>query len=77
MNLLVIYLPNKNVSIIDSRARIVVENVFEHLKATWKRLMKKIDLTTEHILIVISACCILLIFVKFMENNSMKPGYIK
>ena len=42
-----------------SRARIVVENAFGRLKARWRRLMKRNDMSTEHIPTVISACCIL------------------
>ena len=42
-----------------SRARIVVENAFGRLKARWRRLMKRNDMTTENIPSVISVCCIL------------------
>lgn len=41
-----------------SRARAVVEMAFGRLKAQWRRLMKN-DMHTEHIPVVISACCIL------------------
>ena len=39
-----------------SRAQIVVENAFGHLKVRWRQ---RNDMITEHIPIVISACCIL------------------
>ena len=42
-----------------SRARIVVENTFGRLKARWRRLMKRNDMSTENIPTVITACCIL------------------
>ena len=42
-----------------SRARIVVENAFGHLRARWRRLMKRNDMSTEHIPTIITACCIL------------------
>ena len=42
-----------------SCARIVVENAFGHLKARWRRLLKRNDMYTEHIPTVISTCCIL------------------
>ena len=42
-----------------SHAQIVVENVFGCLKARWRRLLKKHDMSIEHIPTIISACCIL------------------
>ena len=42
-----------------SRARIVVENAFGHLKARWRRLLKQNDMDVGHIPQVITACCIL------------------
>ena len=42
-----------------SRACIAVKTAFGHLKARWRRLMKRNDKITEHIPIVILACCIL------------------
>ena len=42
-----------------SRARMVVENAFGRLKGRWRRLMKRNDMVTDHIPVVISACCIL------------------
>ena len=42
-----------------SHARIVVENAFGRLKARWRRLSKKNDMSIEHIPTIICACCIL------------------
>ena len=42
-----------------SRARIVVENAFGRLKARWRRLLKRVDMSVENIPTVIAACCIL------------------
>ena len=42
-----------------SRARMVVENAFGRLKARWRRLQKRNDMSIEHIPCIISACCIL------------------
>ena len=42
-----------------SRARMVVENTFGRLKARWRRLQKRNDMSIEHIPCIISACCIL------------------
>ena len=40
-------------------ARIVVENAFGRLKARWRRLMKKNEMSTSNIPSVIAACCVL------------------
>ena len=45
--------------IIDSRARIVVENAFSRLKARWQRLMKRNDMLVENVPTIIAAACIL------------------
>ena len=42
-----------------SRARMVVENAFGRLKGRWRRLLKRNDMTTEHIPTVIAVCCVL------------------
>ena len=42
-----------------SRARIVTENAFGHLKAWWKRLSKQNDMEVTRVPQVILACCIL------------------
>ena len=42
-----------------SRARIVVENAFGRLKARWRRLLKRLDMSMENIPTVIAACCVL------------------
>ena len=42
-----------------SRARIVVENAFGRLKARWRRLLKRNDMSIKNIPNIISACCIL------------------
>ncbi len=42
-----------------SHARIVVENAFGRLKARWRRLLKKNDMSIQHIPTIICACCIL------------------
>ena len=42
-----------------SHSRIVVENAFGRLKARWRRLVKKNDMITENVPIVIITCCIL------------------
>ena len=41
------------------RPQIVVENGFGRLKAHWCRLLKRLDMSIENILIVIAACCVL------------------
>ena len=42
-----------------SRACIVVENAFGHLKARWQRLMKQNDMDISHVPQVVTTCCIL------------------
>ncbi len=42
-----------------SRARIVVENAFGRLKARWRRLLKRNDMSLSNIPTVVVACCIL------------------
>ena len=42
-----------------SRARIVAENAFGHLKARWRRLTKRNDMNVENVPHIVDACCIL------------------
>ena len=42
-----------------SRARIVDENTYCHLKARWQQLMKRSDMHVDHIPNVIAVACIL------------------
>ena len=42
-----------------SRARTVVENTFGRLKARWRRLLKRNDMTPDNIPSIIAVCCIL------------------
>ena len=42
-----------------SRAQIVIENAFGRLKARWRRLLKRLDMSMENIPIVIAAFCVL------------------
>ena len=48
-----------------SRSRIVVENAFGRLKARWRRLTKRNDMDVTNIPHVVTACCILQIYVKY------------
>ena len=42
-----------------SRSRIVVENAFGRLKARWRRLTKRNDMSLTHVPHIITSCCIL------------------
>ena len=41
------------------RAPVVVENCFGHLKARWRRLLKRLDTDVDNIPNIITACCVL------------------
>ena len=42
-----------------SRARVVVEVVFGHLKPRWQRLAQKINMHVDNVPHIIAACCVL------------------
>ena len=49
----------KNYNYRYSRARMVVENAFCHLKGRWRCLLKRNDTATDNVPTLIMACCVL------------------
>ena len=42
-----------------SRARMTVENTFGRLKGRWRRILKRLDVTTNDVPLIVIACCVL------------------
>ena len=60
-----------------SKARVVVEHCYGRLKGRWRCLLKRLDVDVSDSPTLITACCVLHIFVRSMETHLMMNGLME